>query len=72
MFNEQFLVLITVALGTLEDSVLDLIDTDRSTVLVENDDYGDGLVAICIQIDEFCIKNDELCIKMISFVKRRI
>merc|ERR1711969_164099 len=29
---------IEVQLGTLEDSVVDVVDTDRETVLVENDD----------------------------------
>ena len=34
-----------VELGTLTDSVMDLVDTDRETVLVENDDSGDTLAS---------------------------
>jgi hypothetical protein len=34
-----------VQLGTLADSVMDLVGTDRSTVLVENDDNGNSLAS---------------------------
>ena len=34
-----------IQLGTLEDSVMDLVDTDRETVLVENDDTGASLAS---------------------------
>jgi len=36
---------ITVTLGTLSDSVLTVYDTDGSTTLVVNDDYGGGLAS---------------------------
>ena len=36
---------VDVTLGTLEDSILRILDRDGRTILIENDDYGDGFAS---------------------------